>query len=401
MLLPGNLRNCLGPLCRSSVYSFHLLIILSFLCSLSLLYFLVSLYLFLVLQLFLLSVDVILLFFLFYCGLPVPCIFLLDSFPCLSWFFFVLLHLIFFEPVSFHFHFLPLLHDPQCVLGHSNGSVFLFFSWDGFFASSLKVSFKAFHISPEFLPCKFHCGQFLHNFIFVFLWYIVYVQFPALFHLLCIFQLYSYCSCEEFVVRPTVSFWSCLHWLKGSSPSPSAKYIVNLVFVLAIRSCPFIKPLLCLFKAGVRYEEGIFFAEIKQSFSSLISASQPIPSYSAWFFSLAHFGVTVSHEYEYIFSQCLVQCQVQISVDIFYVCCIRTGCRCVHLCTSNVYRVCLYSYIDNSVVYCIVAYKWLWHLISYNHSHTILAVGIVSPVHHCVIHTSEMSTVCPFHFTYS
>ena len=82
-----------------------------------------------------------------------------------------------------------------------------FFSFLGTVLSAiyLKVSFSSFHISSEFLDCIFIVASFC---LISFLYSGILSMYSFKPFFACLFQLYSCCGCEEFVVRLAVSIWS-------------------------------------------------------------------------------------------------------------------------------------------------------------------------------------------------
>ena len=74
---------------------------------------------------------------------------------------------------------------------------------------------------------------------------------------------------KEFMIRATVSFWSCFWRLCRTSPSLAAKDIINLSLILTIWWCPYVESSLVFLEEGVCNDQGVL---LKNSVS-LCSAS--------------------------------------------------------------------------------------------------------------------------------
>ena len=60
---------------------------------------------------------------------------------------------------------------------------------------------------------------------------------------------------KEFMIRATVSSWSCFCWLYRASPSSAAKNIINLILVLTIWSCWCVESSLVLLEKDACYDQ--------------------------------------------------------------------------------------------------------------------------------------------------
>ena len=66
---------------------------------------------------------------------------------------------------------------------------------------------------------------------------------------------------KEFMIRATVSSWSCFCWLYRASPSLAAKNIINLISVLTIWWCPCVESSLLL-EEGVCYDQCVLLTKL-------------------------------------------------------------------------------------------------------------------------------------------
>ena len=73
----------------------------------------------------------------------------------------------------------------------------------------------------------------------------------------------EFCN-KEFVIWATVISQSCFCWLNSTSPSLSAKNIINLISVLAIWWCPCVELSFVLLEKGVCYVQCILLAKEKK-----------------------------------------------------------------------------------------------------------------------------------------
>ena len=67
---------------------------------------------------------------------------------------------------------------------------------------------------------------------------------------------------KEFIIRATVSFWSCFCWLYRASPCSTAKNIINLISVFTIWWCPCVECSLVLLEEGVCYDQCVLLAKL-------------------------------------------------------------------------------------------------------------------------------------------
>ena len=67
---------------------------------------------------------------------------------------------------------------------------------------------------------------------------------------------------KEFMIWAKVSSWSCFCWLYRTSPSLTAKSIINLISVLTVWWCPCVESFLVLLEEGVCYDQCILLAKL-------------------------------------------------------------------------------------------------------------------------------------------
>ena len=67
---------------------------------------------------------------------------------------------------------------------------------------------------------------------------------------------------KEFMIRATVSSWSCFCWLYRASPSLATENIISLTLVLTIWWCPCVESSLVLLEEGVCYDQCVLLAKL-------------------------------------------------------------------------------------------------------------------------------------------